>query len=353
MKVFKYFILTLILYNLLYINIYAEDINSTEDHIHIERDNSAKEYTILFGGDVYLSEYVLNKYNSHGIDGILDKNIQNLFLNDDITMINQEFAFSQRGKKAPDKKYTFRVNPSYGKIFNEMNVDVVSLANNHTLDFGPIALDDSFTTLNNLDIKYVGAGKNLDEAKAPVDFKINNKNIAMLGATRVIPVYGWNATNKKSGVLTTYDPSKLVTEITKAKKKNKYVVAYIHWGVEKAERPERYQRDLAKKYIDAGADLVVGSHPHVLQGIEYYKGKPIVYSLGNLIFYNSISQTAILRVVINENNETKIKILPCKAYNSKTTLITNNVKKEKFYRYLQNISFDVEIDKDGNVRPKD
>ena len=85
-------------------------------------------------------------------------------------------------------------------------------------------------------------------------------------------------------MLTTYDPKILVDEIKKLREQCDYLVVYVHWGIERSERPEDYQRSLGKQYIDAGADVVIGSHPHVLQGVEYYKGKPIVYSLGNFIF---------------------------------------------------------------------
>ena len=97
-------------------------------------------------------------------------------------------------------------------------------------------------------------------------------------------------------MLTTYDPKILVDEIKKLRSQCDYLVVYVHWGIERKETPEDYQRSLGKQYIDAGADIVIGSHPHVLQGVEYYKGKPVVYSLGNFIFGSSIPKTALLKV---------------------------------------------------------
>ena len=91
------------------------------------------------------------------------------------------------------------------------------------------------------------------------------------------------------GYSTTYDPSILLNEIKAAQGQCDYLVVYVHGGIERNTQPEEYQRTLARQYIDAGADLVVGSHPHVLQGIEYYKGKPILYSLGNFVFGSVIS----------------------------------------------------------------
>ena len=103
-------------------------------------------------------------------------------------------------------------------------------------------------------IRRVGAGKNLDEAKAPVILEAQGKKIGFLGASRVIPVASWNATSSKPGMLTTYDPSLLLEQIDHLKETCDYVVVYVHWGIEKKDRPEEYQRSLGKQYIDAGAD---------------------------------------------------------------------------------------------------
>lgn len=142
----------------------------------------------------------------------------------------------------------------------------MTLANNHAMDYGTDALLDTCDTLDKVGIRRVGAGKNLDEAKAPVILEAQGKKIGFLGASRVIPVASWNATSTKPGMLTTYDPKILVDEIKKLREQCDYLVVYVHWGIERSERPEDYQRSLGKQYIDAGADVVIGSHPHVLQG---------------------------------------------------------------------------------------
>ncbi|MFV0519702.1 MAG: CapA family protein [Lachnospirales bacterium] len=314
--------------------------------------NPYEDVTMTFVGDIYLSDYVLNKYNSNGIDGILSKQLLEPFNEADIFMANQEFAFSTRGVQAEDKQYTFRVNPMYVSIFTEMGMDIATLANNHTLDFGTTALVDSMDTLDNANIEFVGVGNNIDEAKESKVIEINDKKFAFLGASRVIPVYDWNATSSKAGMLTTYDSTILVEEIKKAKEENDFVVVYVHWGVERATTPEQYQRDLGKAYIDAGADLVIGSHPHVLQGIEYYNGKPIVYSLGNFIFYNNIEKTAVVNATVDEDNNISLQILPCSANNSQTYLIEDDKKIADFYNYMESISFGVDIDENGFISEK-
>jgi poly-gamma-glutamate synthesis protein (capsule biosynthesis protein) len=101
--------------------------------------------------------------------------------------------------------------------------------------------------------------------------------------------------------------------------------------------------------LDAGADLVIGSHPHVLQGIEYYKGKPIIYSLGNFMFYNSIKQTALLKASFLEEDGIQIQLLPCKADNSYTSMIQDEDEKSEFYKYITDISYQISFNKDGMI----
>lgn len=308
-----------------------------------------KDIVLLFSGDIYFSDYVTKQYDKSGIDGILSKDLQEEFKTADIAMINQEFAFSTGGTKAKDKQFTFRVNPKYVKAFTDMGIDIVTLANNHTMDFGEEGLTDSFKTLQDAGILYSGAGNNLEEARDIKYIKVQNKTFAYLSASRVIPETNWNAGDNKAGMLTTYDPANLVADIKKARENSDFVIVYVHWGIERATKPETYQRNLAKAYIDAGADLVVGSHPHVLQGIEYYNSKPIVYSLGNFIFYNAIAQTAILKVTVNEENRATLSLLPAKAENGKTSFVTLENLVNGFYKSIKEISFGVDFKSDGTV----
>lgn len=322
------------------INDSGKDISRNDDNINID---------LVFAGDVYLSSYVLGRYDQKGINGILSDELQKEFKDADIGMINQEFPFSNRGTKASDKQYTFRISPEYVSVFDEMGIDIVTLANNHVLDYGIDALLDTLTTLEAAQINYAGAGKNIEEAKKWETFEKQGKKIAILAASRVIPVTDWNATSTRPGLLTTYDPNTLNQQIKEAKKENDLVIVYVHWGIEKNTKPEEYQRNLAKGYIDAGADLVVGSHPHVLQGIEYYKNTPIIYSLGNFMFYNSIEKTALLKVRIDEENQIHLFLLPCFAENARTSVITNEKSKQDFFSYIKSLSYNILIDEEGKV----
>jgi poly-gamma-glutamate synthesis protein (capsule biosynthesis protein) len=327
------------------------ETSDNENNGMVSKDNSLEEnISLAFTGDVLLSSSPLNKYDSvGGIHGILSDKLLEEMNGADIMMINEEFPFSTRGTQMQDKQYTFRTDPSRVGILQEMGVDIVSLANNHTLDFGVEAMLDTLQTLKNENIKSVGAGENLEQAKETVYLDVKGKTIAFLGASRVIPVYEWNATDTSPGLFTTYDPTTLLEEIRSAKEKSDLAIVYVHWGVEKQSRPEEYQRTMAKQYIDAGADIVIGSHPHVLQGIEFYNGKPIIYSLGNFIFGDTIDQTALLKVNITKDNSISLSLLPCRTYNSLTEELTKDEEVQEFYDMMESISYDINIDSDGNV----
>lgn len=126
------------------------------------------------------------------------------------------------------------------------------------------------------------------------------------------PSATWYASDSQAGLFQTYDATLLNQKIAEAHAEYDHVIVFVHWGIEKNETPEDYQRSLAKGYIDAGADLVVGCHPHVLQGFEYYNGVPIVYSLGNYLFGNRDGDTVLLEAFLRQR-----RVLPSNWYHAK------------------------------------
>lgn len=328
----------------------ADEDEVLSQEVEVEESATKSEIHMAFAGDVLFSASPLNKYDTgNGITSILSEELLDKMNSSDITMVNLEFPFSTRGTQMEDKQYTFRADPARCMVLEEMGVDIVSLANNHILDFGIEALLDTVSTLRENNILSVGAGEDLEAAKKPSTITINGRNIAFLGASRVIPVTDWNATKYSPGVFTTYDPTLLLEEIKLAKQSNDLVIVYVHWGIEKEEYPEEYQRTMAKQYIDEGADLIIGSHPHVLQGIEYYNGKPIVYSLGNFVFGHTIERTVLLDVTIDEQNSCNIQLIPCETREAYTHIITSDDQVQEFYSYYERISYGIKIDKYGNV----
>lgn len=324
----------------------------TEPETEAEPESGAdRRATLLFAGDVLLSNHVLNAYDrAGGIHGVLDDAIRREIEEADIFMVNQEFPFSDRGTAAADKQYTFRLPPSRVQILQEMGIDMVTLANNHILDFGTDALMDSCTTLDGAGIPYVGAGENLERAKKLEILEAGGRTIGFLGLSRVYMDGSWAASATRPGVFSTYDTTQPVEEIRKARELCDYLVVYVHWGIERDTRPQGYQRTMGQQYIDAGADLVVGSHPHVLQGVEYYQGKPIVYSLGNFVFGSSIPKTALLKVELSDE-EPVLSLIPCTSSAGFTTMVTDQAKREGFYQEITGLSYDVTVDQ-GLLRPE-
>lgn len=306
---------------------------------------------LLFAGDVLLSNHVINAYDkSGGIHGVLDDGFRGEISQSDIFMVNQEFPFSDRGSAAPDKQFTFRLPPSRVSMMNELEIDIVTLANNHSLDFGTDALVDTCSVLEAAGIRYAGAGPNMDRARQLQTMEVKGKTIGFLAASRVYPDPAWVANSKKPGMVSGYDPTILLEEIEKAEGSCDYLVVYLHWGIERDEKPQEYQRALGKKIIDAGADLVIGSHPHVLQGIEYYNGKPICYSLGNFIFGSSIPKTALLRAEVDfEQGTTVLSLVPGTSQKGYTRKLEDPEEIRKFYQYFQGISFGIEVDENGMI----
>ncbi len=309
-----------------------------------EKNRSTSDITLAFAGDVYFSEKYLEAYDQSGISVFADEEMLSYMKNADLFMLNEEFAFSLQGEAMEDKQYTFRIDPKYVKIFQELGTDIASVANNHILDFGQHAFTDTLDTLKQADISYAGGGHNLEEASAPVVHKINGQTFAFFAATRVSPSYDWYASAKRPGVLQTYDPKTLNAAISEADSLYDHTIVFVHWGIERNEIPEEYQRSLAKSYIDSGADLVIGCHPHVLQGFEYYKDVPIIYSLGNYLFGNRTDTTLLLNAEFDENGKLTVRLIPCQRING---VLTRIQEPGKLFEHLTELSFGVAISEGG------
>lgn len=308
-----------------------------------------REPVLLFGGDIYLSDHVLRAYDeAGGIGGVLDAELQEIIGKADLFMANQEFPFSDRGTPAEDKQFTFRLPPERVSLMQEIGTDLVTIANNHALDYGSEALSDTCHLLDEAGIGRVGAGADLDEAKRIEIREIKGKKIGFLGASRVFPVGSWAAGPSHPGMMSAYDAAPLLEQIRQGKEACDYLVLYLHWGIERNTSPEEYQRQLGRQCIEAGADLVIGSHPHVLQGIEYYHGKPILYSLGNFIFGSAIPETMLAEVTLQESGDVALRLIPATSGAGYTRCLETE-QYEAFYRKIQELSFDVHIDENGFV----
>ena len=277
--------------------------------------------------------------------------------NADYTCINNEFTYSTGGAPLKGKMWTFRAHPDRVKYLKEMGVDLALLANNHVYDYGKEAMLDTLTTLKDAGIKYFGAGANLEEAMKPVYVELDGKTVAFVAASRaeknkMTP----QATDKAPGILRCYDPTLFIQVIKEARANADFVVACVHWGTERSTVLEQAQLDTGKQYIDAGADMVIGSHSHCLQGMEYYKGKPIVYSLGNFWFDEYYEDTMLLNVRIHgdiNGSNVELSVVPAMQDDGRTTIFTEESEKNRVYNYLEEISINVNIDENGVVHSEE
>lgn len=322
-------------------------------------NNGKSEVSLGFAGDLCLSEgwSTLDFYDSHNQD--LSQGISNglieLTNSYDIFMLNNEFTYSNRGEALAGKYYTFRANPERVSIIQELGTDIVSLSNNHVYDFGEEAFVDTLDTLKNASIPYVGAGRNIDEASAPVYFYINGIKIGFVAANRSEKfIFTPEATEDSSGVLRTYESEKYVKAIREAKKNCDYLIAYVHWGTEDSNVVADYQFEMGGEYFEAGADAVIGGHPHVLQGIDFYYGydneAPIAYSLGDFWFNDLHDDTGILCLNIDIEGCTEMSFVPCRREDGITSLVTDKEESRRIYDYMEDISFGIKIDDDGVIK---
>jgi len=327
----------------------------TKDRTIVGTTNK-NEATISFIGDVSLADnwYIMPKYDERNkkVYGILSEDVVDIMTTSDVMVANNEFTISDRGAKMPNKYYTFRASPSRLSIYQEMGVDLVTLANNHIYDFGKDAFYDSLDALNQYNIPYIGAGKNIEEAKKPYYFIVNGYKIAFVNATRAEKyILTPEASENSGGVLRCYDPTAFIEVIKETKKNSDYVIALVHWGTEDTSKLENVQIDTSKLYIDAGADVIVGTHAHTLQGIDFYNNKAIIYNLGDFIFNNESKDTGIFQLKLTEDGILKYQFIPCKEENEYTYLLKDN-EKQRVLDKMQNLSPNITITEEGEFYKK-
>lgn len=204
----------------------------------------------------------------------------------DLRIANLECALATSGAPVADKKYTFRADPALVAAL-QGRLDVLSLANNHVLDYGPAAFTETRERLASAGLLTVGAGDDRAAAVRPLSLEVNGLRVAIVAGGDLFPVPvalrdSWAAGDDRPGIATA-DWETLVPAVTAAARDADIVIAVLHWGYEYIATPAAGQVALARRLIDAGADLIIGSHPHVVQPLEVYKGRLITYSLGNFI----------------------------------------------------------------------
>lgn len=223
----------------------------------------------------------------------------------DIRLVNLEAPLTNRGSEYTDKKYRFRIKPQAATALKKAGITTVTLANNHSMDYGAEGLLDTLRQLSQAGIGHVGAGENLAAARRALIYDIRGTRVALLGYSLTLPQEFW-AGEKRAGTAPLLE--KLVkADIAAARKQASVVVVTVHWGEEGTTRLREYQPRLGRMMIDSGADAVIGHHPHILQGVEVYRRGIIFYSLGNFAFAHKskiADRTLLVRLRFNGDRRT-------------------------------------------------
>lgn len=278
-----------------------------EEQLKLEENN---KITISFAGDCTLGTYYgqgeWNRFDKiaekNGYEYFF-KNVKPYFEKDDLTVVNLEGPLTTGGQRA-QKQFAIKGEPSYTEILKQGSIEAVSLANNHTSDYGNEGMKQTKDALTKANINYfIGNKINYQEIKGI--------KIALIGET------GWD---KSKGT-----KDRIKKRIQEAKAQADLVFIMFHWGIERENYPNDVQKELAYLSIDEGADLVLGSHPHVIQGIETYKGKDIIYSFGNFSFGANKNpddkDTFIYQVTYKKQNGKVVldgsQVIPCSISSTK------------------------------------
>jgi len=260
--------------------------------------------TIVAVGDIMLGGTAQEVLMKEGY-GYPFKHVAPLFNNADIAIGNLEGPLTSicNSEMALDKEYVFR-SPAekVAPALKKAGFNLLSLANNHILDYGVSGMNDTIDALSAHNIYSVGAGENINQARAGTIIKTADSKLGFLSYSLTFPEYFW-ATENSPGTAFGHE-QQIKEDIKRLKQQADSVIVSFHWGREKITELRPYQPKLAHAAIDAGAALVIGHHPHVLQAVEKYNGGLIIYSLGNFVFgsYSADAKTSVIAIITLNNN---------------------------------------------------
>lgn len=327
-----------------------------------EPDLHDYDFTCAFAGDINLADnwntMEFYEQQENGIYDCIDPQLIQEMQQADLTCVNLEFCLSDRGAPMAGKKYTFRAKPERAEILKELGVDLANLANNHIYDYGTDAFLDTLSILDENGIAHAGAGANAAEAEEPFYTEIEGRTVAVVSATRAEKyILTPEAGEETPGVFRCYDMTNVLQKVREAKERADIVIAYIHWGTEYSETLEDAQTEGAKALVDAGADVVLGAHPHCLQGMEFYEGKPILYSLGNYWFNEKTLDTVLVKLHFYGNDEeqhTEVQLLPARQEQHVTRLLTDEQDVSDWRSHMESMEpGTVQIDEKGIINNAD
>ena len=320
-------------------NIQKQNIYLTKLSLETTRAYNTRKVEILkqkpklirlgFVGDIMLDRDVERSVdrNGNGDYHYIFSNIKDTLGSFDILFGNLEGPVSTQTKVC-GSMYSFNMATSVAEVLRDENFKIVSLANNHMFDYCYSGFQETLKNLFNANVEYVGAGQNINEAYTPKILLVDDLKIAFLAASEFGKNY-MDAGDDRGGIAI-IDTNRMCSEINNIRSEVDLVAISLHFGEEYKTELNSYQRNVATKLIDCGADLIIGSHPHVVEPLEKYKNGYIAYSLGNFIFDQNFSpetmQGGILDVLVKDKKISTVNILPTKQnqfYQPELTFIEN------------------------------
>lgn len=264
------------------------------------------DVTLAFAGDVHFARQMARQARPGGLS-----TVSTLLASADIAMVNLETSIGTHGKPLA-KLYTFQANPSVLDVLAAEGVDVVTQANNHSVDYGRRGLRDAVAAKASSPVAIVGLGATLADAIAPHVATVNGTTVAIFGVDAFRALPAWRASGTKAGVAVwKWNQAAIRAAISEWNTRADVVVVYVHWGEEYDSCPRPQQRRIANQLIASGADVIVGAHPHVLQGVGYKRGALVAYSVGNFAWYGHAgTPSAVLRVSITDGRVSGYSMTP-------------------------------------------
>lgn len=274
---------------------------------------SGQPVTITFGGDIHFDGPLASTLAKDPASMLLG--VQPVFGASDLAVVNLETSIGTGGTKA-SKKFTFQAPPAALGAVTAGGVDVIGMANNHAMDFGQKGLTQTFDAITEQQADVIGLGRDETAAYAPYRAEINGQRIAVIAATQVIDsnlLTAWTATTTNPGVASAKRVDRLVAAVRQARAAADTVVVFLHWGTEKTFCPDKNQLALAPLLAEAGADVIVGTHAHRVQGGGFLGPAYVEYGLGNLQFKvgsDSAREGGLLQVTVTGRRVDDAKWIP-------------------------------------------
>ncbi len=275
------------------------------------REPDRQRLVVSAAGDTNLDPAYIPVFHQEGYEYAF-AGLDNLFVDDDLSIVNLECAATTVGRPV-SKAFTFNCDIGALAVMAAAGVEVANLANNHSADWGRDGLLETRRNVLAAGLVPVGVGADAAQAHEPALFDINGWTVAVLGFGGVVPGADWLATDTTPGMADGDTIPTMVAAVKRADEMADLVFVTIHWGVELDTTPRPDDVERARAMIDAGADAVFGHHPHRLQPLEFYQGKPIAWSLGNFVWprlSDAGATTAVARVIVEADGTIDACLIP-------------------------------------------